>query len=74
MDAGVGLTLSSCEMEGEEPLDEALLEYEEFSEEINALSMPQALRVCEMEGIAPRAYSYGSVPCLLFPATQLGSS
>ena len=35
----------------------ALLEYEEFSEEINALSMQQALRVCEMEGIAPRAYN-----------------
>ena len=44
-------------MVGDEAEAAALLEYEEFSEEINALSMPQALRVCEMEGIAPRAYS-----------------
>lgn len=33
---------------------EAVLEYNEFAEEINALSVPQALRVCEIEGIAPR--------------------
>ena len=32
----------------------AVLEYDEFAEEINALSMAQALRVCEMEGIVPR--------------------
>ena len=35
-------------------VEAALLEYEEFSAEINALSMAQALRVCEIEGIAPR--------------------
>eukprot|EP01047_Picozoa_sp_COSAG01_P113843 COSAG01_NODE_42535_length_439_cov_0.691176_1_plen_93_part_01 len=32
----------------------ATLEYDEFAAEINALSMAEALRVCELEGIAPR--------------------
>ena len=49
MDAAVDANVAS---DGEDGEDEAV-EYGEFAAEISKMSMAQALRVCEMEGIAP---------------------
>ena len=59
----------------------ATLEYDEFAAEINALSMAEALRVCELEGIAPRDSSLLGVRAALLlhfcgppPKLEPGSS